>query len=174
MKIFLDCGYYKGKALEYYAPLMDESWTVYAFEPNIELDVAETIKRFPFEVQWIKKAVWIEDGTISYRIAGREDACHIDGLHPSVDKQVDVPCIDFSSFVANLPEGSTIVCSMDIEGAEFNVLKKMLVDGTASRLSLLDIEFHHRLIEEKSADDASALRIALEGEEVLVKLKLEF
>jgi FkbM family methyltransferase len=172
MKYFLDCGYYVGKALEYYAPFLDDTWTVIVFEPNIELDVEESFKRFPFKVSWIKKAIWTEDGEVEFRIAGRNDASHIDTIRDSVDKKVTVPSIDFSAFVGSLPE-ATIVCSMDIEGSEYPVLRKMLKDGTASKLSLLDIEFHHRLLTDEDGATSSTLRQELEGEGVLVKLKLE-
>lgn len=171
MKIFLDCGYYVGKALEYYAPLMDKTWKVYAFEPNTELNVEETSKRFPFEVKWIKKAVWIKDGEVNFRIAGRNDSSHIDEVRTSVDKMIKVPSIDFSKFVKELPKAE-IVVSMDIEGAEFPVLEKMLEDGTASRIALLDIEFHDRLLPDKGPEDSVKLRHAMESEGVLVKLKL--
>lgn len=169
MKYFLDCGYYAGKSLDYYAPLMDETWKVYAFEPspNLEFDFS----RFPFEVELIKKAVWVEDGEIDFAIGGRDDASHIKSIRPTTDKTIKVPCIDFSKFVSEF-EG-TIVCSFDAEGAEFPVLEKMLADGTAKKLALLDIEFHHRIIEGKTADDASRLRIALESEGVLVKTKVD-
>lgn len=172
-KYFLDCGYYVGKALEYYAPFMDDAWIVYAFEPNESLNVKETIKRFPFKVRWIKKAAWVEDGRIGFALGGRDDASHVIDLHPeSKDKTIPVECLDFSKFVANLPKNATIVCSMDIEGAEYPVLKKMLADGTAARLKLLDIEFHHRLIKDKTPEDSSELRRTLEAEGVLVKLKI--
>lgn len=168
MKIFIDAGYYVGKALEYYAPLMDETWKVYAFEPspNLEFDFS----RFPFDVELIRKAVWIEDGELEFAIGGRDDASHIKSIRPTTDKVIKVPCIDFSKFVAGL-EG-TIVCSMDIEGAEFPVLEKMLAEGTAKKLALLDIEFHHRIIG-KDSQDASRLRITLESEGVMVKTKVD-
>lgn len=172
-RIFIDVGYYAGKALDYYAPLMDDSWTVYVFEPNINLDVLESVKRFPFAVKWIPKAVWTEDGEIEFRLTGRNDASHIDSIRESTDRKVTVPCVDFSKFVANLPEDVTIICSFDGEGAEFPVLRKMLEDKTAQRISLLDIEFHHRLLSNEDAASASLLRRELEGEGVLVKLKLE-
>jgi FkbM family methyltransferase len=173
MKIFLDCGYYVGKALEYYAPFLDDSWIVYVFEPNTNLDVEESLKRFPFKTNWVKKAVWTDDGTVEFRLTGRNDASHIDSIRTSTDKKIEVPCFDFSKFVANLPEDTTIVCSMDIEGAEFPVLRKMIDDGTAQRIALLDIEFHHRLLLETDEADASSLRRELETLGVLVKLKLE-
>lgn len=173
MRYFLDCGYYVGKALEYYAPLMDDSWKVYVFEPHTDLDVEESIKRFPFDIEWIKKAVWTDDGEMEFRLGGRNDASHLDVIRPSDDKKVTVESIDFSRFVSELPEDATIVCSMDIEGAEFPVLEKMLADGTAKRLSLLDVEFHHRILEGKDNATSSMLRQKLEGEGILVKLKLE-
>ena len=168
MKTFLDAGYYVGRALDYYVPLMDETWKVYAFEPNpnLELDAS----RFPFEVEFIRKAIWIEDGEIEFVIGGRDDASYINSLQEGEPQTITVPCIDFSKFVSGL-EG-TIVCSMDAEGAEFPVLQKMLDDGTASKLALLDIEFHHR-ITKRDTQEASNLRIALESVGVLVKTKLD-
>ena len=171
MKYFLDCGFYVGKALDYYAPLMDESWIVYAFEPNTELNVEESIKRFPFQVNWVKKAVWTEDGEVEFAIGDRNDASHISSLRKSPDRKVIVPCIDFSRFVAKLPE-ATIACSFDAEGAEFAVLRKMIDEGTIQRLSLLDIEFHTRPFEDKTEADTSLLRQEIESLGVLVKLKI--
>lgn len=173
MRYFLDVGYYAGKALDYYAPLMDNTWKVYVFEPNLELDVGESLKRFPFEAEWIKKAAWTEDGEVEFRLTGRNDASHIDGIRASTDRKVTVPCLDFSKFVAELPEDATIVCSFDGEGAEFPVLRKMIKDRTIQRISLLDIEFHHRLLPNEDPASASLLRRELESEGVLVKLKLE-
>lgn len=173
MKIFLDCGYYVGKALEYYAPLIDDTWMVYAFEPNENLEVERTIQRFPFKVNWIKRAVWTEDGTTKFRLTTRNDASHISEIRTSTDPEIEVETIDFSRFVAELPEGATIVCSMDCEGAEYPVLRKMLEDKTIQRISLLDIEFHHRLVDGEDEASTSLLRRTLEGEGVLVKLKLE-
>lgn len=172
-KVFLDVGYYVGKALDYYAPLMDETWDVYVFEPNLELDVEESLKRFPFRATWVKAAAWTHDGEVEFRLGGRNDASHIDSIRDSTDRKVTVPCIDFSKFVRELPEDATIVCSFDGEGAEYPVLRKMLEDGTAKRLALLDIEFHHRLLVGEDEASSSLLRRTLEAEGILVKLKLE-
>lgn len=179
MKYFLDCGYYAGKAIEYYAPFLDDSWTVIAFEPNEDLDVEKSIQRFKgIGFKWVHflKAVWVEDTNKTFKVGGREDASCIKDLHPNEPENIaeerTVACVDFSKFVAELPRDATIVCSMDIEGAEFPVLRKLLADGTASRLSLLDVEFHHRLLDGENEASASWLRQQLEGEGVLVKLKI--
>lgn len=173
MKYFLDVGFYVGKALEYYAPFLDDSWTVIVFEPNHELHVEESIRRFPFKIEWIDKAVWIYDGEVEFRLSGRNDASHINSIRESTDRKITVPCIDFSRFVAELPEDAIIICSFDGEGAEYPVLRKMLAEGTAKRLALLDIEFHQRLLTNEDEASSSTLRQQLEAEGVLVKLKLE-
>jgi FkbM family methyltransferase len=173
MKIFIDAGYYAGRALDYYAPFLDDSWRVVVFEPNTKLDVEESLKRFPFKTEWIKKAVWTKDGEVGFRLAGRNDASHIDNIRDSVDETITVPSIDFSKFIAELPEEATVCISMDIEGAEYPVMRKMLEDGTAGNITLLDIEFHHRLILSEDAATSATLRQAFEGLGVLVKLKLE-
>lgn len=162
-KTFIDAGYYAGRALDYYAPLMDKTWKVYAFEPNT--NIVPDLSRFPFDVELRREAVWTEDGEVKFEIGGRDDASAISVRGDTV------PSIDFSRFVRELPEG-VIVCSMDIEGAEFPVLQKMLDEGTAQRLALLDIEFHHR-ITGRDTQEASQLRIALESAGVMVKTKVD-
>lgn len=170
MKIFLDCGYYAGKALDYYAPLMDDKWVVHAFEPNPLLTVDTS--RFSFSVNMHRDAVWVKNGQVRFTTQERHDAAYINKSRGSTAQAVLVPCIDFSQFVAELPEEATIVCSMDIEGAEFEVLRKMIKDGTAQRISLLDIEFHHRLSSKHTPEDANELIRTLQSLGVLIKLKI--
>ena len=170
MKIFIDAGFYAGKALDYYAPLMDDSWIVYIFEPNMDLPL--DIERFPFGIIYRPEAVWIEFGEVDLVLTGRNDASYVGNLKKDEGDKVRVPAIDFSQFVDELPEDATIICSMDCEGSEFPVLEKMLRDGTAKRLSLLDIEFHHRNVEGYTKEDADRIIRALQSEGVLVKLKV--
>lgn len=172
MKVFIDAGFYAGKALDYYAPFIDDSWDVYAFEPNLRLNALQVAEKYPFEVRLVKKAIWVEDGAVEFRLDAREDASRLEAVRTSDQERFTVQAIDFSSFISKFPEDAIIVCSMDIEGAEYPVLRKMLADKTAQRITLLDIEFHDRLLTEEDEASSSALRRALEGEGVLVKLKI--
>lgn len=169
-KIFIDCGFYVGKALEYYEMFLDDTWEVYAFEPHPIPGIQDYLNKFPFKIRFFQRAVWTHDGTTELAVGGREDASHLKELKETQDPVKSVRCIDFSRFVDELD--GTIVVSMDIEGAEFPVLEKMLTDGTSSKIWLLDIEFHHRLLDGKDEGDVNRLRRALEGEGTLVKLKV--
>lgn len=160
MNIFIDCGFYVGNALKIYqdAGIVDDTWMIYAFEPNPNIPVPAFV---------VRAAAWTEDGEVGFKIQGREDAARVDP-----EAELEVRAIDLSKFVADLPEDDYIICSMDIEGAEFPVLRKMLKDHTIDRINILDIEFHHRLMLEETPEDAEKLINEIEARGVKVKLKV--
>lgn len=161
--IFIDCGFYAGNALKSYKDrgIVDKAWTIYAFEPNPLLDIVTPIETLELPVRPFQKAVWTSDGEVTFQIGGRDDASSVLGTGGHGDPQLlKVPSIDFSKFVTDLPD-EFIICSMDIEGAEFSVLEKMLEDGTIDKINILDVEFHHRLMENKTLEDAQELLIKL-------------
>lgn len=175
-KVFIDAGFYAGKATAYYLPFLDEEWTIMAFEPLITDSVVQAIEKVEavHPITVFKRAVWIADIKERFVVSKRYDANYIESVGNNAPAEViEVECIDFSSFIKGFSEDTVIVVSMDIEGAEFEVLRKMLEDGTIDRISLLDIEFHHRLQNDETAETADALRRAIEARGVLVKLKLE-
>lgn len=60
-------------------------------------------------------------------------------------KKYEVDCIDFSNFIKDYDD---ILLRMDIEGEEYNVLEKMIKDGSINKIKYLDVEFHgHRFID---------------------------
>jgi hypothetical protein len=65
---------------------------------------------------------------------------HEDGI------RVDVPALNFSDYLARnfLPE-DTVIVRCDIEGAEYEVLKSMVVTGTARLVDYMDVEWHAML-----------------------------
>ena len=162
--IFLDCGAYVGRALQRYQDegVVDDTWIIYSFEPNPRIKGKNLIR----------KAVWIEDGTVLFQISGREDSGSVEGTAGHADpEKIMVESFNFSKFVDNLPD-EFIICSMDIEGAEFPVLDKMLKEHTINGIDLLDIEFHHRLVEDKTAADAERLIKQITERGVKVRLKV--
>ena len=65
---------------------------------------------------------------------------HEDGI------QVQVPAINFSDFLArNFRPEDTVIVRCDIEGAEYEVLKSLIVAGTARLVDYMDVEWHAML-----------------------------
>ena len=65
---------------------------------------------------------------------------HEDGI------RVEVPALNFSDYLArNFVPEDTVIVRCDIEGAEYEVLKSMIVMGTARLVDYMDVEWHAML-----------------------------
>lgn len=176
-KIFLDVGFYRGMTLRRYIDqgIVDKSWKIYAFEPNPDLNTKQHIADFfgDVPIKLIESAVWTEDGATTFHISGRDDAAGIAYLTGhTAPKEVRVPTVDFSEFVKKLPEDSYVICSFDAEGAEYEVLEKMIEDDTINRINELDIEFHHRLMSLETAEDSQDLIDEILSRGIKLRLKV--
>lgn len=169
MNTFLDCGYFEGHTTKRYldSGLIDESWDMFLFEPNpdIEINILES--------KVVPMATWIKNGKVKFEISGRRDSASISNTTGHTDpKVIEVKSLNFPKFVSLLPEGF-VVCSMDIEGAEFEVLEAMLKDNSINRIGLLDIEFHHRFMgDDYKHEDAQDLTDRIMARGVAVRLKV--
>jgi FkbM family methyltransferase len=108
-----------------------------------------------------QKAVWTYDGDLDFVMENHfksesgsptDGTSIIDGWRSRVkdlthqsdhsfEDPIKVECIDFSSFIEQF-KGCEVYCKMDIEGAEFAVLRKVLRDNNAGILKAIWIEFH--------------------------------
>lgn len=147
MNAFIDCGAYKGKLIEQFRAnaRYGSAYKVYALECNPALSHVH----FPGTTE-IRKAAWIFDGELEFfintkvpRIQGNsvyrdKTTGHLDKEHP-----VKVPCFDFSKWLSEtFTAEDYVVIKMNIEGAEYDVLEKCIVDGTISLINELHIQWH--------------------------------
>lgn len=147
-KVFVDCGAYDGCSVIKYA-MSQPDFEFVSFEPNDLLH--------PFfegvPTYLIKAAVATFDGEVEMIF----DDIDLDGSTIVPSKRVDfwgkvankdcrigtVKCVDLSRFIRALSDSyDYIVLKMDIEGAEYEILEKMLEDGSIGYIKELHIEFH--------------------------------
>ncbi len=76
--------------------------------------------------------------------------------HPALSRSCVVPAFDFARFLRLFPD-RVIHVKMDIEGAEFPVLRHLLKDGSIALIDHLYVEFHERLLSGESATSRNAL-----------------
>ena len=146
-KIFIDCGGHVGESILLFkkSKLYDKSYKIFSFEPVPYL--AEYYKDWK-GISFLQRAVWIYDGTIDFYLSKKLD----DGntlfkgkKTGGVDKEnpIKVVCIDFSEWLYwRFDTDDYIILKMDIEGAEFKVLYKMIEDKTIDLINKLYIEWH--------------------------------
>ena len=107
--------------------------TCYEADTRLAQLAKANIKRAGFSGdQVINAAVWTEDGKIGF--AGSGD----DKGSVSNESEQEVDCFDLSRAI---PEESDLL-KMDIEGAEFPVLKKLFASGAINRVKRIAVELH--------------------------------
>jgi len=161
-KIFIDCGAHNGCSVRLFRHLRSlgqndlEDFEIFSFEPNLAFK--EDLEKLGVEV--IYKGVSTVDGTATfYQVAedkyGSTDrrtgagtlnqqkaAWNLQSGHRA-NEEIIIETIDFSQWIKkNFAKKDFIILKMDIEGAEYDVLQKMIDDGTMNYIDEIMIEFH--------------------------------
>jgi FkbM family methyltransferase len=151
-KVFLDCGGNDGCSVRKFLRCFPDSdqYIIHSFEPNpVFKDCYSGFRNVIFH----EEAVWVEDGEAAFYLSNSPKHQGSTLIHSkftgNLDKEnhLNVRCIDFSSWIKNnLNQSDYIILKMDIEGAEYEVLQKMMEDGTIRYIDQLYIEFHYEKI----------------------------
>jgi FkbM family methyltransferase len=176
-QVLIDCGSNIGQGYEKLSKKLkiDSSWIVYMFEPN-EVCV-DVLKRRYSGINIINKAVWDSDTkrrlTVQYQYVGDDfqsdiyPVCNgwIGGFSNVLDNFIKprwikkddlkingyVDCIDLSKFISKLK--GKLFLKLDIEGAEFCVLDKMIKDKSILSVDTIFIEWQEDMIKENVSRD---------------------
>ena len=95
-----------------------------------------------------RKAAWVEDGEIEFaRVRGLR-AWDSTVMRAKCSRAewtgagdvIRVPCFDFSEWLRRLPEAPVV--KLDVEGAEFPILERLVEQGTDELVAELLVEWH--------------------------------
>lgn len=187
-RFLFDLGFHQGEGLAWLTEEygVDSMWTVFAFEPNSKcrphLKRAQLLPRcgviaMPFAVaDGAGRAVFqreLEGGTgqetgEGSHLAEIDFAGDFSGAGREEVWKVDFPAL-LRALIPPGREGAFVVVKMDIEGAEYGILRAMLADGSIDLVDVLHVEFHDRLMESESVESSAALRDALRERVKLVE-----
>jgi FkbM family methyltransferase len=153
-RLFLDLGANVGEISEQFG-VEHPDYDLVAIEPNINLLPAIHARSLklcrPISVIWA--AAWTRDGSIdlfkskhdlaSTVVCGKQEYAEYGWSQIDYAMPNRVPSLDISSWLLrNILGCDQIVIKMDIEGAEYEVLEKMLVDGSVDLVTELRCEWH--------------------------------
>ena len=158
MKLYIDLGAHTGKTVE--ARLRDyNDDLVVAFEPNPaclrHARWGQLRERYGQTLVLLEEAAWVQNTQMPlYRDLQRlngQSSTILRGKRNgqiSYEQGIPVPAVDFSAWLQEFcGDGDHVVVKMDIEGAEYAVLGKMIADGTLVLVDELLIEFHWQKFE---------------------------
>jgi len=152
-KVFLDCGANRCHATQIFLNQGFTDWEYHLFEPNKNLvkHYDEIVRKYPqVNFNYYNKAVWIEDGAKEFYFS-RRGAEGSTIVKEKFSNKVDfdnpelVATFDFSSWVKeSFSAEDYVILKIDIEGAEYEVLGKMVDDGTIDYANQIIVEWHGR------------------------------
>jgi len=153
-RIFIDCGANDLSVLKDFIESLD-GFEFYAFEPQPALrdSINKLRTKYPDEkIQFYDKAVWKSDGTKELKLAkswgknfkGSSTILEDGTFTNNTNDSVIVQTVDFDKWIErNFSPEDYIIVKMDIEGAEYEVIKNMKTE-TIKMIDEFLIEFHKR------------------------------
>ena len=140
---------------------------IYVFEPNPFFHKSYEESDFIL----IKKAMWTSNCTLPFHISKDErqvasslledKLCKVNSeIKPYFyDEPINVECVDFSEWIKeNIKPNHLLTLKLDIEGAEYDVLWKMIQDNTIKFVNQLFVEFHQDTVVSKRETHAELIK----------------
>jgi len=163
--VYLDCGGHHGEGLREFIGKykMDENWIIETFEPNPECNLKNRISDISLNIIVHDSAVWVYDGYIEFSQENHEKSnsksptdgkSSIDGWGSVItelnsthlkyaEEPINVPCIDFNGILNKYPKNDyNVIVKMDIEGAEYSVLRHILMGESFKNINEMYVEWH--------------------------------
>ena len=157
--IFIDAGSHCGCSIKKFYQEWSEAseYTIHSFEGNPDLipQLEYNIEKNKWENVILHEAVvWDFDGTVNMDVMGTTGSSSI--VEEKIKhnrksyrgqysfKNIPIICVDLSSFIIdNFNVTDNIVLKMDIEGAEYDIVDKMIEDNTFKYISEIHLEWHN-------------------------------
>ncbi len=156
-KIFIDGGGNNGCSVRYFKKELDiaNEYEVFSFEPNLEFkEIYENLIE-EYSIKYFPLALSTYNGEITFYKNLSNSAANttdeVKGKKPGVGSHISgkveiekVKCIDLDNFIkTEFSIEDYIHLKLDIEGAEYAVLGKMIEAGSIDYINKLSIEWHN-------------------------------
>lgn len=153
-KYFIDCGAHCGESILMAKQRFGSDTIVISFEPVPGLaKQLQNIHKDNPTVSIQNSAVWISNDVKKFHLSeqytdGSSLLTSLNALRE--DHYIEIPCFDLSSWIKEtFSDEDYIILKLDIEGAEYEVLNKMIEDGTVNMIKEFWGEWHHEKIQDQ-------------------------
>jgi FkbM family methyltransferase len=148
-KVFIDAGGYTGDTVRLFLEQYEnaDQFEIFCFEPNPNFLESHKDQKYTF----LPYAVWTQDCDMDFHLCSNNLGSSLLksklGKHHRHIGKVKVKAINFSKWIKeNFSKDDFIVLKMDIEGAEYDVLRHMVDQGSIYYIKELYVDWHARKI----------------------------
>lgn len=161
MKVYIDGGAYNGDSLDCRRLFSFKADYIIAFEPNPDMFPTLAHKLHDGEINELHNAIiWTEETILPFSVDNGNPPLGSSAM-PSkktydTGTLYELHAIDFAEFVSGYKDDELLV-KLDIEGAEFPVLRKLIDTGNIKYIDRLAVEFHPNKVTEYTTQDKDNL-----------------
>lgn len=166
-KVLISCGSNKGgeflafKKSKIYSP----DFIIYAFEPEQRcFEYIEDVQKQVPNITHIKKAVSTVDGVSTFNIGNLtvSGSLRNDKVWGLTGRNALVETVDFSNWLKDtISADDYVIVTFDIEGAEYDVIDKLIADNTIGLINKIYVEFHGNKLRADMRDRELAIKSML-------------
>ena len=153
-KYFIDCGAHCGESILTAKQRFGNDINIISFEPipGLAKQLQEIHQDNP-TIQIQNSAVWVNDDIKKFHLseAYTDGSSLLNSLNNlRNDHHIKVNCFDLSTWLfESFTKDDYLILKLDIEGAEYEVLNKIIEDGTIKLVNELWGEWHDMKIDDK-------------------------
>jgi len=167
-KIFLDGGTHLGGGIKSISKKegINKDWKIYSWEANphtYNKNLNDTKKYDRFNIVFFNEALSTYNGVINVQIQEQRDKHSKELVNTGqgttvlavedfrdptakakeILKSVEIPCIDFVEWISkNTNDSDEILIKLDIEGAEYTLLEKLIESNQLYKIKKIYVEWH--------------------------------
>ena len=173
-RYFIDCGAHCGESILAAKQRFGDDIITISFEPipGLAKQLQEIHKDNP-TVNIQNSAVWINNEVKKFHLSEEytDGSSLLDSLNNLREEHsINIPCFDLSTWISEtFDENDYLILKLDIEGAEYEVLNKMIKDNTIGMINEFWGEWHDMKI-----SDPETLEISKEVYKYLKDKNIEF
>jgi FkbM family methyltransferase len=182
MNYLIDCGTNLFFGLNHLNNVFNfnTSWKIDCFEANpliYEEAIRNYFPKYDADISFFNKAVWVHNDFVEVNInelLPLDNGSNILKNPPPRDivynrdfkwsKKIKVPSVRLADLIRNADRGR-IVVKIDVEGAEFEILKDLIEENLLNKIDVLYVEFHDRFFLNELE------KYSLLKQELIVKIK---
>jgi len=151
----IDIGAFNGDSALHFISYPDID-SIDAYEPNEDFKLIWQAIEGTYPIKFINKAVYTYNGTVDFYKRPPESPLGSTIMESKIKREVEVSQVECVDILDIVPD-ETYCLKLDAEGAEYDILERIITEGKPDNIDRLYVEWH----DSKMTSDNFARQVAI-------------